>query len=220
MEWFHGMLLAMRGQTLLQEPGKSSQHNRVYTLSFAYMLMKESACSGEMVRTEQEINLAKANAFNFNTAINDVDKMKKWLDTYADVERVIKNLKDVILMTKYMDVANVNNIYHTQGTRVAAAFGTVETAIQAKWAATSTPYTSLGLQQSFLTFMRDYTTQVSAKIDDYLQIWLGNLDVFYQTELNQGGQTPAETVILNKIVAIAAEIATLTANTPLFNNPF
>lgn len=182
--------------------------------------MKYSPDSGEMVRTENEINLAKARAFKFDTAINDVDKMKTWMDAYDNVERVIKNMKVTILMVKYMRDNNVNSIFNTQARRVATAFGTVETGITANWANTATPYTSLGLQQNFLTFMRDYTTQVSGKIDDYLQLWSGNLKVFYDSEIAAGGQTAAQTTILNKIVTVRAEIDTLTTATPLFNNPF
>lgn len=209
----------MPGQTRPPILGKSS-NSFTYPLTVEEVSGTNPACSGEMVRTDNEINLAKARAFKQGTAINDVDKMKTWFNDWDDVERVIKNLKDVILMVKYMNVQNVNDIYYRQAVRVSQAFGTAEDGIYDNWQSESEPYIKQNLDTKFLAFMRTYTQEVSEKISEYLQLWSGNLGVFYESAVNQGGLSAAELIIVGKIEAIGAEINTVTANDPVFTNPF
>lgn len=150
--------------------------------------------------------------------------MKKWVNSEADVNRVWKNLKDVMLAAKYLNVPAVNTIYHNQGTRVAAALKVAEDGIEANWASTATPYTKQGLDTLWTAWIRDYTTLVNQKVDEYLQLWAGNLNVqitFYQNQVNQGVVlTPAQQTILGHMQACVAEVATFTAGNTLFTNPF
>lgn len=176
-----------------------------------------------MVRTEQEINLAKARAFSRGTAINAVDTMQGWVQSEDEVSRVIKNLKDTILAIKYMGVAEVNTIYHTQAERVATTFERVEAELEEAWEDDANPYVVLGLGPMFRTFMRYYTAEVSNKFDQYLQLWSGNIQVQAQTleaDRVESGLTASQQTLLDKMSAIIDEIERVTTPDPLFPNPF
>lgn len=176
-----------------------------------------------MVRTEQEINLAKARAFSRGTAINAVDTMSGWVQSEDEVSRVIKNLKDVILAIKYLGVAEINDIYHQQAERVATTFEAVEAELEDAWADDANPYQVLGLGPMFRTFMRYYTAEVSNKFDQYLQLWSGNLQVQAQTleaDRVESGLTASQQTLLDKMSAIIDEIERVTTPDPVFPNPF
>lgn len=176
-----------------------------------------------MVRTEQEINLAKARAFSRGTAINAVDTMTGWVQSDETVSRVIKNLKDVILAIKYLGVTEINDIYRQQAERVATTFEKVEAELEEAWADDANPYQVLGLGPMFRTFMRYYTAEVSSKFDQYLQLWSGNLQVQAQTleaDRVESDLTESQQTLLNKMSAIIDEIERVTTPEPLFPNPF
>ncbi|KAI8631028.1 carbohydrate-binding module family 18 [Xylariaceae sp. FL1651] len=176
-----------------------------------------SAHGNEMVRTEAEINQAKARAFKTGVAVNDVDKLKRWLMNEDDASRLVKAVKDAILAVKYMANADIQTNYNAQGRRVATQFAAAEAALQRNWANSGTPYTVQNLDALWLQFMRDYTNEVIGKFEAYLNLWSGSLAVWLP---QQGEQlTASRQTLATKITNLQNEINTLTAG-QLFPNPF
>jgi hypothetical protein len=156
-------------------------------------------------------------AFKSGVAINDVDRMKTWLNSEDQVNRVVKNLKDTILAVKYMATPAINTIYKNQGQRVANQLAVAEAGLQGNWQGTATPYTIQGLDRLWNQFMHDYTDEVIGKFEAYLNLWSGSLAVWLPT---QGEQlSDSRKALQTKIENIRNEINTLTAS-QLFNNPF
>jgi len=168
----------------------------------------------EMVRLEEEVNLAKERAFKFGVAINAVDKMNQWLKVETDAGRVVKNLKVTLLAVKYMDIPAVNHLYLTQGNRVGDYLANAEVELSKNW---GSAYKTLHLQTKWKAFMKEYTDEVRDKFEAYLNLWIGSLD-FHWGKNAGPPPTPSRKTLADNIANL--ETAIDGVRNTVFKNPF
>ncbi|KAI0202235.1 hypothetical protein F4808DRAFT_468777 [Astrocystis sublimbata] len=198
---------------------KSIIQNKMPWDYVAQAFPNNDANGNEMVILEEEINLSKERAFKSGVALNDVAKMTEYTQNFEKVNIAIKNLKNAILAVTYMRDQTINDRYKTQADRVGDRLAEAETLLQAKWKTTATPYTPLDMKGQWSRFIRDYTTEVIDKFEEFLNLWSGGHLSKWVPPDGSVQQTKAQMTLTEKLIALRAEVEAVTG-AGLFPNPF
>ena len=92
----------------------------------------------------------------------------------ADMDKIqnpLANLKTAILLSRYLDHGEVNQIYKTQAIRVHDAMLEVENVLVENWKNDEAPYRKIDMHAKWLAFMKEYTENTITRLEDFIKNW-------------------------------------------------
>ena len=127
------------------------------------------------------------------------------------------SVRTAIFVTKYMDHPDIQKIYKDQAERVAVALGQAEDTLVQNWSThpTQAPYQKQNLDAMFRGWMKKYTTEVSEKLETYINLAEGFLNNQVVNAKDQ--QLSADE---KKLVGVMEETVKETKKLAKFKNPF
>ncbi|KAH8598588.1 hypothetical protein B0O99DRAFT_505946, partial [Bisporella sp. PMI_857] len=160
---------------------------------------------GELMRIIEVLNLVKERLTSFQgfkgTTITAASKLTNAVASEQTVHSAIRNMKNALMVYKYMAMLAIRTIYRDQARRVEVHFATAEAAIQAN----DPTYTPHGLQAAWLAWATGHTTVTISRFDTFSNTWVPQIENVLANTV-PANDDPGRAALRVKITTLRAEV--------------